>query len=84
MKGGPVAGYQAQVQHQQICEWISPLVERSGLYPCVRDAAAFDRVLGRVVSMIINGAVAVPPKGLDGKFLGKVDGERAGIVAFRY
>ncbi|KAI9722614.1 MAG: hypothetical protein M1812_001545 [Candelaria pacifica] len=84
MKAGPAAGYQAQVQHHQICEWLSPLVERNGLYPCVRDQAAFDRVVGRVISMIINGAVAVPPKGLDGKFLGKVDGERAGIVAFRY
>ncbi|KAI9793635.1 MAG: hypothetical protein M1835_007107 [Candelina submexicana] len=65
MKAGPAAGYQAQVQHQQICEWVSPLVERSGLYPCVQNQAAYDRVLGRVVSMIINGAVAVPQKGVD-------------------
>ena len=84
MKAGVAAGYQAQVHHRQICEWVSPLVERGGLFPCVRDVATFDRVLGRVVSMIINGAVGVPQKGVDGKFLGKVDGERAGIVAFRY
>ena len=44
---------------------------------------AFERVMGMVVTMIINGALAAP-KGVDGKVFGKVDIERAGIIMFRY
>lgn len=60
------------------------LVERQGLYPCVRDVqGAFERLMGKVVTMIINGARAVP-KSVDGKVFEKMDVERAGVVMFRY
>lgn len=80
---GP-SGYQPATQHRQICDWLLQLVERSALYPCVRDVpGAFERLMGKVVTMIINGALAVP-KSADGKAFGKVDVERAGVVMFRY
>lgn len=78
------SGYQPATQHQQITSWLLELVERQGLYPCVRDmTGAFERVMGMVVTMIINGALAAP-KGVDGKVFGEVDIERAGIIMFRY
>lgn len=73
-------GYVAEIQHEQICEWLDGLVSVPHLLPEAR--GAYVDVLARSVSMIINGALCLDsaPKGL----LGKIDAERAGIVMFRY
>lgn len=84
MQNFGASGYQAATQHRQVTECLLQLVERQALYPCVRDVAgAFERVMGRVVTMIINGALAAP-KAVEGKVFAKLDVERAGIVMFRY
>lgn len=84
MHHSDVSGYSAERQHGQICEWVAQLVERQCLYPSVRDVpGAFERISGKVVSMIINAALTAP-KGADDKVLGKVDPERAGIVMLRF
>lgn len=78
------SGYKAETQHGQISDWVSQLVERQGLYPCIGNVAgAFERVLAKVLSMVINGALTAP-RDPDGKVFGKLDPERAGIVMFRY
>lgn len=52
----------------------------------MRDVSqAFDRMLWRVLGMMINGALAAGgATAAEGKVLGKIDAERAGIVMFRY
>lgn len=73
--------------------WLSGVVDRQGLYSCVRDGSgAFERMVGRVLGMMINGALSAPAKakaaagdgGGEKMVLEKVDAERAGIVMFRY
>ncbi|KAL9128319.1 MAG: hypothetical protein Q9217_002974 [Psora testacea] len=82
MQNSGVSGYRAGTHHEEICNWLLELVERQGLYPCVKNiVGAFERIMGKVVTMIINGAL-MAPKGKDGRALGKVDPERAGIVMF--
>ncbi|KAE9994715.1 hypothetical protein EG327_005161 [Venturia inaequalis] len=73
-------GYVAEIQHEQICEWLDGLLSVPHLSPEVR--GTYVDVLSRGVSMIVNGALCLDsaPKGL----LGKIDAERAGIVMFRY
>ncbi|KAJ9645065.1 hypothetical protein H2199_003069 [Coniosporium tulheliwenetii] len=73
-------GYRPEWQHEQLCEWLDGLVSLQHVEPKVQGRYA--DVLGRAVSLIINGALALEnaPKGV----LGKVDPERAGIVCFRY
>lgn len=52
------------------------------MHPSVsRNVGSLERVVGRVVTMIINGAL-MAPKG--GKVCGIVDRDRAGIVVMRY
>ncbi|TLD39071.1 hypothetical protein E2P81_ATG00058 [Venturia nashicola] len=76
----PSTGYVAEVQHEQICEWLDGLVSVPHLLAEVR--GSYIDVLARGVSMMINGALCLDsaPKGL----LGKIDAERAGIAMFRY
>lgn len=84
MQKGPATGYTAEKHIGQIMQWVTSLVEWSGLYPCVRDVSqAFDRTMWRVLGMMITGALAAPA-GIDPKIYEKVDPERAGIVMFRY
>lgn len=84
MQNFGTSGYQAANHHRQVTDCLLQLVERQGLYPCVRDVTgAFERIMGRVVTMIINGALAAP-KAVQGKVFGKLDVERAGLVMFRY
>ena len=83
MQNQGTSGYKPETQHRQITEWLVPLVERSALYPSVRDVpGAFERLMSKVVTMIIHGALAVP-KSVHGKVFGDVDVERAGVVMFR-
>ena len=84
MQNSGVSGYRASTHHEQICAWLLGLVEIQGLYPCVKNTqGSFERIMGKVVSMIINGAL-IAPKGKDGRALGKIDPERAGIVMFKF
>ncbi|MCJ1465363.1 hypothetical protein MMC07_003981 [Pseudocyphellaria aurata] len=76
--------YKPETHHRQITDWLMQLVDRPGLYPCVRDThGAFERLMSKVVTMIINGAMAVPRSG-DKLVFGKLDAERAGVVMLRY
>jgi hypothetical protein len=84
MQNRGASGYTPEKQIGQIVQWVTQLMEWPGLHPCIRDVSqAFDRMMWRVLSMMINGALAAP-KGAEGKILGKIDAERAGIVMFRY
>lgn len=80
MRAGAAAGYQAEWQHEQVCEWLDSVIAVEHVRPEVRERYA--DVLGRAVSLVINGALALD--GADKALLGKVDPERAGIVMFRY
>ena len=72
-------GYSAEWQHEQICEWLDTIISHQHLNPAIKDR--YVEVLGRSVSLVINGALALEKCQ---PLLGKLDPERAGIVMFRY
>lgn len=74
-------GYAPEVQHEQICEFLDGIVSRGHLGPAVREK--YEGVLGRCVSLVLNGALATERCG-NVAGMGKVDPERAGVVMFRY
>jgi hypothetical protein len=77
---GPAFGtYSPEWQHEQICEWLDTIVSVPHMHPGIRDK--YVEVLGRSVSLVINGALALEKCR---PLLGKLDPERAGIVMFRY
>ncbi|KAL8781982.1 MAG: hypothetical protein Q9213_005747 [Squamulea squamosa] len=79
---GAQGEYTPQKQHEQICAWLLEMVERAGVHPSIaKTVGSLERVVGKVVTMIINGAMSAPR---GGKVCGAVDSERAGIVAMRY
>lgn len=79
---GEQGQYTPQKQHQEVCGWLLGMVERSGLHSSFsNNAGSLERVVGMVVTMIINGASMAPR---EGKVCGIVDCERAGIVVMRY
>lgn len=78
--GGP-PGYSPEWQHEQICEWLDSIISVPHINPTIRDR--YVDVLGRSVSLVINGALALDRPNVR-PLLGKLDPERAGIVAFRY
>ena len=73
--------YSPQKQHTELCGYLLELVDRSGLHPSVTAPGTLERVLGKVVTMIINGALTAPG---GNKVCGVVDPERAGLVVMRY
>jgi hypothetical protein len=73
--------YQAEVQHEQVCEWLDTVISMDHVNPPLR--ARYVEILGRSVSLIINGALALE-KVQDKTILGKIDPERSGLVMFRY
>lgn len=78
----PAAGpgaYHPEWQHEQICEFLDSVISVPHVNPAVREK--YVEVLGRSVSLVINGALA-----LNGcqTALAKLDPERAGVVMFRY
>ncbi|KAF2142235.1 uncharacterized protein K452DRAFT_287453 [Aplosporella prunicola CBS 121167] len=81
MRAGEAEGYSVEKQHSQVCEWLEGLVSAEHVYEQVREKRA--GVLGRAMSLVINGALALDkcPEKLE---LGKVDPARAGVVMFRY
>jgi hypothetical protein len=72
-------GYSAEWQHEQICEFLDTVISVPHLNPAIRDR--YIEVLGRSVSLVINGALALEKCQ---PLLGKLDPERSGIVMFRY
>lgn len=72
-------GYSAEWQHEQVCEWLDSIISVPHLNPAIRDR--YVEVLGRSVSLVINGALALENCQ---PLLSKLDPERAGIVMFRY
>lgn len=80
MRAGAAAGYQAEWQHEQVCEWLDSVIALEFVRPEIRPRYA--DVLGRAVSLVVNGALALD--GTEKGLLAKVDPERAGIVMFRY
>ena len=77
----PSSGYQAEIQHEEICEYLDSIISVGHLDPVVRDK--YEGVLARSVSLVVNGALATERCGHVAG-MGKVDAERAGIVMFRY
>ncbi|KAG6986591.1 hypothetical protein G7Y79_00077g099830 [Physcia stellaris] len=79
---GAQGQYTPQKQHQEICGWLLGMVERSALHPSVSgNAGSLERVVARVVTMIINGAL-MTSKGK--KIYGVVNCDRTKIVIMRY
>jgi hypothetical protein len=73
------AGYSPEWQHEQICEFLDTIISLPHVSPALQKG--YVDVLGRLVSLVINGALAlercVP-------VLGKLDAERAGIIMLKY
>lgn len=77
---GPGTGaYSAEWQHEQICEFLDSVVSVPHINPKIQER--YVEVLGRSVSLVVNGALALEKCQ---PLLGKLDPERAGIVMFRY
>jgi hypothetical protein len=71
--------YSPEWQHEQICEYLDSIISLPHLNPAIRDR--YVDVLGRSVSLVINGALALEKCQ---PLLGKLDPERAGVCMFRY
>lgn len=76
---GTGGGYQPEWQHEQLCEYLDTIISVPHLKDSIRER--YVEVLGRMVSLVINGALALDKCR---PVLGKLDPERAGIVMFRY
>jgi hypothetical protein len=72
-------GYSPEWQHEQICEFLDTIISVPHLNPALQKN--YVDVLGRMVSLVINGALALERCT---PILGKLDPERAGICMFRY
>jgi hypothetical protein len=76
----PISGnYTPEWQHEQICEYLDSIISLSHINPAIRDR--YVDVLGRSVSLVINGALALEKCA---PLLGELDPGRAGICMFRY
>jgi hypothetical protein len=80
MRAPSTSGYKPEVQHEQLCEWLDTIISLDHVSPNLR--GRYEDILGRCVSMVINGAVNT--KGVASDILSKIDPERAGIAMFRY
>lgn len=72
-------GYSPEWQHEQICEWLDTIISLPHVNPQLQKN--YVDVLGRMVSLVINGALALERCR---PILGSVDPERAGICMLRY
>ncbi|KAF2108941.1 hypothetical protein BDV96DRAFT_605045 [Lophiotrema nucula] len=71
--------YNPEWQHEQVCEWLDTVISVQHITESVRER--YVDVLGRMVSLVINGALALEKCQ---PLLGKLDPERSGVVMFRY
>jgi hypothetical protein len=79
MRNPQGSGYSPEWQHEQICEYLDTIISIPHVSPALQKV--YVDVLGRMVSLIINGALALhncTP------ILGKLDPERAGVCMLRY
>jgi hypothetical protein len=72
-------GYSPEWQHEQICEFLDTIISIPHINPALQKN--YVDVLSRMVSLVINGALALDRCT---PILGKLDPERAGICMFRY
>jgi len=72
-------GYSPEWQHEQICEWLDTIISLPHVN--LQLQKCYVEVLGRMVSLVINGALALERCS---PILGKLDPERAGICMLRY
>lgn len=79
MRNPQASGYSPEWQHEQICEWLDTIFSLAHVSPVLQKN--YVDVLGRMVSLVINGALALERCA---PVLGKLDPERAGIVMLRY
>ena len=73
--------YKAHLQHEQICEWLDSVIDLSRISRGVV-SERYVEILGRCVSLVINGARNSIKAGRD--VMKAVDESRAGIVFMRY
>lgn len=78
-QGPGTGGYVAEWQHEQICEFLDSVISVPHVSDGIREK--YVEVLGRSVSLVVNGALALNSCQ---PLLGKLDPERAGVVMFRY
>ncbi|KAJ4370655.1 hypothetical protein N0V83_005176 [Neocucurbitaria cava] len=71
--------YSPEWQHEQICEYLDTIISLPHVNPSLQDR--FVDVLGRSVSLVINGALALDKCQ---PLLGKIDPERAGVIMLRF
>lgn len=71
--------YNPEWHHEQICEFLDSVISVPHINPAIQEK--YVEVLGRSVSLVVNGALALENCR---PLLGKLDPERAGIVMFRY
>jgi hypothetical protein len=76
---GGASGYNPEWQHEQICEFLDTIISIPHINPALQKS--YVDVLGRMVSLVINGALALEHCT---PILGKLDPERAGVCMFRY
>jgi hypothetical protein len=79
MRNPQGSGYSPEWQHEQICEWLDTIISLPHVNPALQKS--YVDVLSRMVSLVINGALALERCT---PVLGKLDAERAGIVMLRY
>lgn len=72
-------GYNPEWQHEQICEFLDTVISIPHINPALQKN--YVDVLSRMVSLVINGALALERCT---PILGKLDPERAGICMLRY
>ncbi|KAL1634161.1 hypothetical protein SLS56_002464 [Neofusicoccum ribis] len=82
MMGSGRDGYAAAVQHRQLCEWLDGMLSVEHMHERVRER--YVELLGRSVSLVVNGGLGVGKMGEEWLKERKVDVGRAGVVAVRF
>ncbi|GME62731.1 hypothetical protein GTA08_BOTSDO02862 [Neofusicoccum parvum] len=82
MMGPGRDGYGAAVQHRQLCEWLDGMLSVEHMHERVR--GRYVELLGRSVSLVVNGGLGVGKMGEEWLKERKVDVGRAGVVAVRF
>lgn len=76
------SGYSPARQHREVCEWLDAQLSVEHVHERVR--AKYVELLGRSVSLVVNGGLGVGKMGAEWLKGKKVDAARAGVVALRF
>lgn len=76
------SGYSPARQHREVCEWLDAQLSVEHVHERVR--AKYMELLGRSVSLVVNGGLGVGKMGAEWLKGKKVDAARAGVVALRF